>query len=79
MAKYLLTYDLHDKSKERDLLEYLEAMGAKEVAESSYVMRHDVNALGIVEDITSITARITLYVVRLSSKEKPATYKGRKS
>jgi CRISPR/Cas system-associated endoribonuclease Cas2 len=78
MADYLITYDLHDRSREDDLLAYLKRKGAKLVTASSYKMTSGRSAEDIVERVKKITKRITIYVFKLrSSDEHHAEFRGK--
>jgi CRISPR/Cas system-associated endoribonuclease Cas2 len=68
MGAYLITYDLHDKSKENDLLAYIRTNGYAMVSESSYVVLRDTTSGQIVSDIKRITGdRVNVYVFGIGS------------
>lgn len=63
MSAFIVTYDLHDASKETALLEYLRAYSYAKVANSSYVILSQKTPDQIRDDITAITdKKITVYV-----------------
>jgi hypothetical protein len=67
MASHLITYDLRDPSKEKDLLEFLrDTLDAEKVTESSYLATTDHDASEIVGEIRRITDdAIEVYVLRV--------------
>ncbi len=63
MGLYLVSYDLHDASKETDLLQYLKAFGWARVTESSYAILTNKAPTDVVNDIKTITNnQTTVYV-----------------
>ena len=75
MANYLITYDLHDKSHENELLTYLKTIGAKKVTASSYrVEKSDASADELLKEVLSITKKLAVHVLRLSSKSDHASH-----
>jgi hypothetical protein len=67
MATFLITYDLHDKSYETKLLEYIKALAWAKAAESSYAVTTSKSSEQIVTDIKKITSdKIQLYVLTIS-------------
>jgi hypothetical protein len=68
MAVYLITYDLGDRAREKDLLKYLDKNKAKKIAESSYAVVSDKQPDQIMGDIKGIAEKkVTVYVFTISN------------
>lgn len=67
MSVVLITYDLGDKTREGDLLDYMEENDATLVTESSYVLVTDKTPDEIKEEIKAITKKITVFVFTISA------------
>lgn len=67
MGTYLITYDLHDASREDDLLGYIRTGTWALISESSYAVVRDDTAAKIVEDIRQIAKdQIRVYVFAIT-------------
>jgi hypothetical protein len=73
MARYLVTYELQDSARERDVGRRLSELGAQKLTAFSYLVDTE-DAWGIVSFVRKITDRINIYVLRIRGAEEHHAY-----
>jgi hypothetical protein len=73
MARYLVTYELQDPTREDDVGRRLRELGAQKLTASSYLVDTE-DAWGIVSFVRKITDRINIYVLRIRRAEEYHAY-----
>jgi hypothetical protein len=73
MARYLVTYELQDASREGAVAKRLSELGARKLTASSYLVDTE-DAWSIVAMVRAITNQIRIYVLRIRRAEEYHAY-----